>query len=174
MRYPSLALLTLLATSNALFLPLRGAPQTPKLVVVGQISRVDKQTKSFEMKSQQEVNNQSDVFSGGITIGTTIGTSAPAGRAGSGAPSLDNPARTFPGTTPRSRPTATNDPGRQPPGTFRTMIFVSDTTLCKDDSKVMICDELKVSDRLRVTGDEKNGTGGQGIYVTEIVRTHLK
>jgi hypothetical protein len=150
------------------------AGQTPKLVTVGQISRVDKQTRSFEMKSQAEVNNQPDVFSGGISIGTTIGKTAPAGKTDPNPPSLDNPARTFPGTTPRSLPTTTTDPGRQPEGTFRTMIFISDTTVCKDDAKAMLCDELKVNDRLRVTGDEKRGTRGAGIYATEIVRTHLK
>jgi hypothetical protein len=150
------------------------AAQTPKLVTVGQISRVDKQTRSFELKSQAEVNNQADVFSGGVTLGTTIGKTAPPGKTEPNPPSLDSPARTFPGVTPRSRPTTTTDPGRQPEGTFRTMIFVSDTTVCKDDAKVILCDELKVNDRLRVTGDEKRGTRGNGIYATEIVRTHLK
>jgi hypothetical protein len=143
-------------------------PQTPKLVTTGQISRVDKPTKSFEMKSQAEVNQNPNPLGGGITIGTTIGSTGPFPRTAD--PSTDSPGRTFPGGTPRQRPQLGDDPDRQPRGTFRQMVFLTDKTVCKDGSKVIICDELKVNDYLQVTGEDKNDTRGRGLYATEIVR----
>jgi hypothetical protein len=164
MRTKTLSLLPLLG-----LLTLQTAPaQTPKLVSVGQISRVDKLTKSFEMKSQSEVNRQPNPLEGGITIGTTIGKTRP------GNPNdinLDSPGRTFPGTTPRDRPTLGDDRDQQPRGTFRQTVFVTDKTVCKERSKVILCDQLKVNDYLQVTGEEKNDTRGRGIYATEIVKT---
>src|SRR5688500_8139242 len=109
-------------------LALEAAPlQAPKVITLGQISRVDKQTKSFELKSQAEVNNNPNVFGGGITIGTTIGTTRP--RTTNDPfprpdPGSEGTGRTFPGTTPRERPTLGDDPDRQPRGTFRQMVFL--------------------------------------------------
>jgi hypothetical protein len=171
MRSKTLSLLPLLA-----FLAVEAAPaQSVKLITLGQISRVDKQTKSFELKSQAETNNRQDPLRGEITIGTTIGRTAP--RTNDPFPRSDpgsgGPGRTFPGSTPRERPPLGDDPDRQPRGTYRQMIFMTEKTVCKEQSKskVILCDELKVNDYLRVTGEDKSDTRGRGIYATEIVRT---
>lgn len=166
MRNKTLSLLPLFAAMAMQAVP----AETPKLVAAGQISRVDKLTKSFEMKSQAEVNSQPNVLNGGITIGTTIGKTRTAGPNEIQPPSLESPGRTFPGTNPRDRPTI-EDSDRQPRGTLRQMVFLTDKTVCKEGSKVILCDELRVSDFLQVTGDEKSDTRGRGIYATEIVRT---
>jgi hypothetical protein len=153
----SLVLLAMAAQSTS---------RTPKLVMTGQIERVDTLAKSFEMKSQQEVNNQPAVTDG-ITIGTTIGKLPPTDNR----TSTDSPGRTFPDGLPSTRPTFPNDTSRQPRPTIRTRVFIEESTVCKDRSKVILCGELKANDLLQVTGQERSDTRGFGFYATEIVRT---
>ncbi len=169
-----LSVLILLGFSCTLLVFAAPEDPRPKVVVVGQIARVDNPAKSFELKSQQEVNNQHDALDNldSVTIGGTIGKRAPApGSVGPGSPSIEGPGRTFPGNTPISRPTTGTDPDRRPPATIRTTVFLSDSTICKDRTKVFLCGELKLKDRLQVSGDEKTGPRGPGIYATEIIRT---
>jgi hypothetical protein len=146
---------------------LRAAQDTsrPKLTVAGQIARVDSVVKSFELKSQQEVNNQ-PTLSDGITLGTKIGQTAP-GQRGSLDP-IDTSQPKLPANFPR-HPTATDR--TEPASSIRTAVFLTDTTVCKDGKKVILCGELKVNDLVQVTGDEKSGTRGFGVYATEVLRT---
>ena len=149
---------------------LRAAQETsrPKLTVAGQIARVDSVVKSFELKSQQEVRNQPSL-SDGITLGTKIGQTAP-GQRGSLDP-IDTSQSKLPANFPR-RPTATDRTDRtEPASSIRTTVFLTDTTVCKDGKKAILCGELKVNDLVQITGDEKSGTRGFGVYVTEVVRT---
>jgi hypothetical protein len=147
---------------------LRAAQDTarPKLTVVGQIARVDSLVKSLELKSQQEVNNQPSLTDG-ITLGTKIGQTAP-GQRGSLDP-INTSQPKLPANFPR-RPTAT-DRTEPPASSIRTTVFLMETTVCKDGKKAILCGELKVNDLVQVTGDEKSGTRGFGVYATEVLRT---
>jgi hypothetical protein len=161
-----LSLVIMVVLSHGLLLRAAQDTARPKLTVAGQIARVDSVVKSFELKSQQEVNNQ-PTLSDGITLGTKIGQTAP-GQRGSLDP-IDTSQPKLPANFPR-RPTAT-DRGGDPGPAVRTTVFLTDTTVCKDGKKAILCGELKVNDLVQVTGDEKSGTRGFGVYATEVLRT---
>jgi hypothetical protein len=163
--FKKISLVVMLVVSHVLLLRAAQDTSRPKLTVVGQIVRVDSVVKSFELKSQQEVNNQ-PTLSDGITLGTKIGQTAP-GQRGSLDP-IDPSQPKLPANFPR-RPTATDR--TEPASSIRTTVFLTDTTVCKDGKKAILCGELKVNDLMQVTGDEKSGTRGFGVYATEVLRT---
>jgi hypothetical protein len=162
----SVLLVIVLALSE---MPLLRATQDtarPKLAIAGQVARVDTVLKSLEVKSQQEVNNQ-PTLADGITLGTRVGKTAPGQR--SSIDPIDTSQPELPANFPR-RPTV-NDRGQSPAPLPRTTVFLTDTTVCKDSKKAVLCGELKVNDLVQVTGDEKSGPRGFGVYATEVVRT---
>src|SRR5215831_18487353 len=89
----------------------------PKVGLSGQIAAFDIRLKLFELKTQQEVNNQ-PTLADGITFGTTIGKTDPKAR------NDIDPIGTS------SRPIV-NEPARPVPA-IRTTVFLTDTTTCKD------------------------------------------
>jgi hypothetical protein len=105
------------------------------------------------------VNHQPSL-SDGITLGTTIGKTAPGQRGSIDASQPPHPAN--------SAVNDRRDPSAPP---LRTTVFLTDTTVCRDGKKAMLCGELKVNDVVLVTGDEKSGPKGLGAYATEVVRT---
>jgi hypothetical protein len=162
----SISLIVALALSD---MPLLRASQDsarPKLTISGQIARVDTVLKSLEVKTQQEVNNQ-PTLADGITLGTRVGKTAPGQR--SSIDPIDTSQPELPANFPR-RPTV-NDRGQSPAPPLRTTVFLIDTTVCKDGKKAMLCGELKVNDLVLVTGDEKSGPRGYGVYASDVVRT---
>ena len=163
--FKKISLVVMLVVSPVLLLRAAQETSRPKLTVAGQIARVVSVVKSFELKSQQEVNNQ-PTLSDGITLGTKIGQTAP-GQRGSLDP-IDTSQPKLPANFPR-RPAATDR--TEPDSSIRTTVFLTDTTVCKDGKKVILCGELKVNDLVQVTGDEKAGTRGFGVYATEVLRT---
>jgi hypothetical protein len=144
-----------LVLSPVILLSAQDVPR-PKVVLSGQIARVDNALKLFELRSQQEVNNQ-PTLTDGITLGTTIGKTAPGSR--NGIDPIESPRRPI-----------VNEPARPVPA-IRTTVFLTDTTVCKDGKKVILCSELKFNDLVLVSGDEKSGPRGFGVYATEIART---
>jgi hypothetical protein len=126
-----------------------------KLVAVGHISHIEKSKRSFEIKSAAEAAE----------------SPRPAG--GPGLPSGRFPDATV-AWPPRAEPRATSgnpipDGNRVPPNA-PTTVFVTNATSCKDGEKAMLCEDLKASDRVRVTGDERTEPRGKGLYATEVVR----
>src|SRR6516165_7571830 len=123
--YKPISLVIMLVLCHVLLLRAAQETSRPKLTVAGQIARVDSVVKSFELKSQQEVNNQPNL-SDGITLGTKIGQTAP-GQRGSLDP-IDTSQSKLPANFPRS-PTATDR--TEPASSIRTTVFLTDTTVCK-------------------------------------------
>jgi hypothetical protein len=160
--------ISLVITVALSYMPLLCASQDtprPKLVVSGQIARMDSVTKSFELKSQREVNNDATVADG-VTLGTKIGRTAP----GQGTSVVGDPVDTSQKQLPANGPYSLKDLAKRFPA-VRTAVFLTETTICKDGKKVILCGELKMNDSVQVIGDENSGPRGSGIYATEILRT---
>jgi len=160
--------ISLVVTLTLFYMPLLRASQDtsrPKLTVRGQIARMDTVLKSLELKSQQEVNNNPTVADG-ITLGTKVGRTAPGQRSST----VGDPIDTSQPKLPANGPYSVNDQGKRFPA-VRTAVFLTETTICKDGKKVILCSELKTNDSVQVTGDENSGPRGSGIYATEILRT---
>ena len=149
-------------------------PQKPaptagvKLVSVGEISKIDKVKRSFELRTRRDANDRVDLLSddvfGDIRIGVTLGGTP---NADPGRPAPNDP-RTFPAGSP---PVGSDDSNSKPlPSVIVTKIFLTDTTACKEGGKVILCEDLKATDSVRVTGDERREARGAGIYATEVVR----
>ena len=133
-----------------------------KIVAVGEVTKFDKLKKSFELKTR-ESDLLGRIPNGQITI--NVGRLPDATQAG------------YPPREPQRRPGDIGVPtggGRLPEFT-KTTIFLTETTACKgSDNKAMLCDELKSTDNVRVTGDERSEPRGKGLYAIEIVRTKSK
>lgn len=158
--------------------------QTVRLVALGSISRVDKTKRTFELTSQKDNDSPSDVATSGASIGVTIGTTAPPNTIGTSAPPNSDRRRlpTDPTGTGRRRNGPFSDPSdvfdepppKPPAAVSRTTVFLSESTVCKERDKVIVCDELRVTDSVRVTGDERREARGKGLYASEVVRTPVK
>ena len=170
MRYNTILILflVLLGLWTTLEAQQPAARPAAKLVAVGEIAKINLSKRSLELKSVQDKGGEPDPASGDVTFGGTIGR--------------------FPRTTEDSRlprdPTSPRDP-RQDPfppdpdrtpriGIIRTTVFLTDDTICKERDITILCTDLKVTDSLRVTGDERREARGKGLYATEIVRMPLR
>ena len=137
-----------------------------KLVAIGEIAKINPAKRSFELKSVEDKAGEPDPASADISVGVTIGRSP----------------RTIEDPRGPHDPTRPRDPFEDPfppdrtrrTGIIRTMVFLTDDTVCKERDQTILCTELKVTDNLRVTGDERREARGKGLYATEIVRMPLR
>jgi hypothetical protein len=162
----SISLAMVLALSHTLLLHATQDSSRAQLAVAGQVARVDSVAKSVELKSEPAINKK-PTLAEGITLGTTIGKTAPGQR--SSIDPIDTSEQKLPANGP-NRPPTVNDKGTQV-REVRSTVFLTDLTTCKDGKKVILCGELKMNDFVQVTGDEKSGPRGFGIYATDISRT---
>jgi hypothetical protein len=135
-----------------------------QLIAVGKISKVEKIKKSFDLKSPREGSRRQTQgnANGEFRVGITFGRF---------------PDATVQGLPGRSEPSARTSPfpderndSRFPEYT-NTRVFVTEATVCKEGDKVILCDDLKTTDSVRVTGDERSSDPrGKGLYATEVVR----
>ena len=168
MRYNYKAILTLLVLQLGCLTILKAqepAPRpAPKLVAVGEIAKIDVIKRSLELKSVQETAGEPDAISGEFNVGIMIGRD----------PRIEDP------RGPRN-PGDPRDPRRDPfPDRtsrvlfIRTTVFLTGDTVCKEPDKTILCTDLKTTDSVRVTGDERREARGKGLYATEIVRLALR
>ena len=138
----------------------------PKLVAIGEIAKINLAKRSLELKSRQDTAAEADPLSGELNVGITIGRSAR---------TIEDPRGPRDPADPRDLHEDPFPPDRTSRiGIIRTSVFLTDDTICKERDKTILCTDLKVTDSLRVTGDEKRETRGKGLYATEIVRTPLR
>src|SRR5262245_63078257 len=143
--------------------------EPPHTAAVGEISRVDKLLKSFELRATDEKVAQPNVLTDGIRIGTKVGNEAPRGSVRpAGLPQDPFDPRSEPSPDEVSRDT------RAVSRANRTTVFLTESTQCKERTKVILCSELKVTDSVRVTGDERTDKRGKGLYAVEIIRNPLR
>jgi hypothetical protein len=137
------------------------------LVAVGQISKIDKAKRSFQIRTTHDAKNRAgrprDDGLGDIRIGVSIG----GGRVQDRFPQPIDPR--FP---PADPPFGTSrDDSTSTVTVTTTDVFLTDATSCKDGTKVILCEDLKATDNVRVTGNERREPRGKGLYATEVVRT---
>lgn len=142
--------------------------EMPKLVSIGKITKFEPATKSFELTSENRDSSRRPqepaVFSAEAQIGINVGRDAkrqPA--ADPREPSYD----------PFDHPEDSNAP-RPSIQVFKTKVFLVETTTCTSGNKPVSCDELKLGDSVRVTGDERRTARGKGMYATQIARLEMK
>ena len=167
MRHKIIALLLGFGVAgSATFAQEPAPPSNIKLIALGQIAKVDKAKRSFDLRSVRETAQQRTERGGDdIRIGINIGRGIPDATV-PGGPRRPEPGR-FPGNPP-----IPDEPDRRFPESITTKVFLTDTTVCKADDKVLLCDDLKISDSVRVTGDERlSDPRGKGLYATEVLRT---
>ena len=136
-----------------------------KLVAIGQIARVDKPKRSFELRSLRDSTERTDGagdFDAAIQFGRFPDPTIP-----------ERSRREDLGRFPNDP--ILDEPDAPPlPRFTTTKVFVTDATTCKADDKAILCDDLKTTDNVRVTGSEKSAPLGKGLYATEIVRTRTE
>lgn len=132
--------------------PAKGKAQ---LVAVGEITLIGTAKRALELKTAPEANRKPGISPGGINLGVTIGKTRP------NDPNRDVDSGRNSTMVDRDDTAVTN---------FRTTVYWTDQTSCKERETVILCSSLKVTDRVRVTGDERSGDRGRGLYAAEIVR----
>lgn len=129
-----------------------------KLVAVGEIAKINPVKRSLELKSMRDTRGQPN-SSGEFDVDIAFG-----------------------GRDPRTVEASHGNPHEDPFPPDRTSrvefiittVFLTDNTVCKERDKTILCTDLKVTDNLRVTGDERREARGKGLYASEIVRTPLR
>jgi hypothetical protein len=124
-----------------------------KLVAVGHISKFEKTKLSFRLKSPTASQESPRPSGGGLANGR-----------------FPDATVAWPPKPESSGRYPAPDPSRMPPPQSDTTVFLTSATLCKEAEQVISCADLKTSDRVRVTGAEKNEDRGRGLYASEVVR----
>ena len=143
--------------------------QSPEIGIaaVGQIAKIDKARRTFQVRTTHNdkprlgVPADDDEFD--FRIGVTIG-------AGNDA---DRSARPDPRSLPVGGISGASTPDEDSRAAAKvtiTEVFLTDVTSCKDGTGVILCEDLKLTDNVRVTGNERRESRGKGLYATEVVR----
>jgi hypothetical protein len=161
MRIGQILVLVLLAVGA--FGQQQAPPSKIKLVVVGQIAKVDKPKRSVDIRTMREAARERTEPFPEVDIGVRIGRF---------------PDATRPGGSRRDEPVFPDEPStpdwpepRRTPQSV-TKVFLTEDTACKQEDNPILCDDLKASDSVRVTGEERlSDPRGKGLYATEIIRS---